>query len=883
MESKQYDHIEVETKWTNFWLDNKLFKTRINANKGKFSIALPPPNVTGELHMGHALGGTIQDALIRYQRMLGKDVLWQIGTDHAGIGTQLVVEKFLKKTENKSKYDLGRENFIKRVQAWKEEYGNKIIEQMKLLGFSPDYERVRYTMDDAYASSVKQAFIQYYNDGLIYRGNRITNWCPKCLTSLSDLEISKEKNKKKLYKIRYRIKDSQDYLTVATTRPETMFGDQAVAINPEDTRYSHLIDRSIKLIIPFTDKEIPLILDTSVKTDFGTGALKVTPAHDANDYEIAIRHNLARVIIMDKNGLLKADHPIPIWLHGLDRFKARELIVERLGEELVGIDEYEQEKELHDRCNTEIEPYLSDQWYLSMKKLAKLALEAESNGRTQFIPERYSLIFSNWLNNIQDWCISRQIWWGHQIPIYYYEENGLSKHYAAETARDPSHRQDQDVLDTWFSSALWPFVTMLDEKEIFENFYPTNVLATAREIINLWVSRMIYSSEYFYDKEPFGKILIHPVVQTPDGKRMSKSKGNAIDPLELIQKYGADASRMWYASVGIYGAQDVKFPGKFDKKEGWSSDQFEQYRKFANKLFNATRYLTLQLNEDKDFRTDHNINIAKCNNADKWILSKFTKTLAQIKNAYNNYDLATAQKVIYEFLWYDFCDWYIELSKINQSTEQNKILFYVLESSLRALHPIMPFITEELWQTLNNNMSTNKSICFAEFPEANLELLDKSDASLELELLIKIVSALRQLRQSLNIPWSKAIKAYVQSTNNTQIKVIQNNIDIICKIAKLDSIEFGEEQIAKPLNITIVEELNLIVPLQGLIDIDKLKTSLEKKLNKLDQDISILSSRLESANFIANADPNKISDAQNTLSQIIKERKLYSAELECLK
>lgn len=917
LENKQYSHQEVEAKWTKQWIADEIFKVQINDHRGKFSIALPPPNVTGELHMGHALGGTIQDILIRYNRMSGKDVLWQIGTDHAGIGTQIVVEKNLRKTENKRKEDLGREKFIERVKAWKEEYGNKIIEQMKLLGFSPDYSRIRYTMDDHYAEAVKKAFIKYFNDGIIYRGNRITNWCPHCLTSLSDLEIAKEQAKKKLYSIKYKIsgfanaspdKQGCRFVTVATTRPETMFGDVAVAVNPNDKRFSGLIQEinespgSIKVCIPFVNKEIPIILDEHVKLDFGTGALKVTPAHDANDNEIATRHDLPQVIILDKQAKMSVCAEVPDWLHGLDRLKARDLVVEKLIdlEQLGEVSEYVQEKDLHDRCNTEIEPYLSDQWYVSMKQLAKLALDAESSGRSKFIPERYSSVYKNWLENIHDWCISRQIWWGHRIPVYYYEENGELKYYAAEKPKDLNHKQDEDVLDTWFSSALWPFETLKDDQKIYDNFYPTDVLATAREIINLWVSRMIYSSEYFEGKEPFKDILIHPVVQTPDGKRMSKSKGNAIDPLEMVSKYGADASRMWYASVGVYGQQDVRFPGRKDPKEAWVSDQFEQYRKFANKLFNATKYVMMQLPEGfKPLPLDLSQFVA----VDRWIIYKFSECLRLIENSFANYHLEKVQEALYEFLWFDFCDWYIEFTKVgigNKETQQ-QILFTVLEQSLRTLHPIMPFITEELWQTLRAKYDYSgikdqmidsaiepryqSSIAFARYPSyLGLPNLVSENSINTVQLLL---SQLRNIRQTLNIAWSQDIDIYligdgiVSGISENSLLSIQDNQQYIKTLAKVNQIYYQEYNGASKSYKIQHADLQIQIPISD-DNAAKLVEKYKKNIEKVTKDIRILESKLQSDGFISNASLDKIDEAKQSLDDFKKQISLYQSELATL-
>ena len=921
-----YNHAELEEKWSKEWLNKDLYKVQVDKTKESFCIALPPPNVTGELHMGHALSGTIQDVILRFQRMQGKNVHWQIGTDHAGIGTQLVVEKDLKTKENKTKYDLGRDAFINRVKAWKDEYGVKIFDQMKLMGFSPDYSRGRYTMDDHYAHAVKESFIKYFNAGLLYRGKRIVNWCPKCLTSLSDLEIDKEECKKKLYEINYFFVDSDKYITVATTRPETMFGDVAVAINPNDERYTELAAKvkanpgSVKLKIPLSGKEIPLILDEHVKTDFGTGALKVTPAHDANDYEIGQRHKLDKVVIFDETACLLAIDEVPslitvieeigeekiakeISLHGTDRYKARAAILKCPYLSLKKTSEYDQEKDLHDRCGTEIEPYLSDQWYVNMKSLAELALKAEAEKRVQFKPERYNQIYRTWLDGIQDWCVSRQIWWGHQIPVFYYEVTSLEKencfekngkffkYYAAHAPKDPSHLQDEDVLDTWFSSALWPFETLKfdestqkEDMDFYNHFYPTNILATAREIINLWVSRMIFSSEYFEKKEPFKDILIHPVVQTPDGKRMSKSKGNAIDPIDMIHKYGADASRMWYASVGVFGNQDVRFPGRRDKVEGWVSDTFEQYKKFANKLYNAAKFVSMQLGDDFVVEDINSIDKNQFNSFDKWILTKFQGVLEKENNAYNEYDLATAQKEIYDFLWFNFCDWYIEFTKHAEVTNtQKQILFYILESSLRVLQPIMPFITEEIWQAYNvkYNFSAVENLLFAEFPKANSALAFDVDDNSKVDFLISLIGNLRNTRQSLGISWQDQIDVFFSTDDELQKTTILNNIDLLKKIIKANEVKESKLE-PKPSSINLLSRTKIVVPLQGIVDLDKLKTTLKSKLEKLDLQIQGLEKRLSSDNFINNASKETIDETKAQLDAHLEQKQVFESELSCL-
>ena len=866
-----YDFTETEEKWLAVWLDKKIFQVNKDLNNGRkvFSIALPPPNVTGELHMGHALGGTIQDVLIRYHRMRGYDVHWQIGSDHAGIGTQLVVEKKLKSEEKLRKEDLGREAFLERIQAWKEQSGNQILEQMKRLGFSPDYDRTRYTMDAQYQEAVLAAFKKYHAEGYIYKGKRLTNWCPKCLTSLSDLEIEESAKTKKLYEIKYKLEKPYgelQELIVATTRPETMFGDTAVAINPNDERYLSLINEikskpnSVTVLIPFINKAIPVILDEQVKLDFGTGALKVTPAHDFNDNLIGKRHGLAELNIFNDKAELLAIPEVPTEFQGLDRYKARTAVEEALAlnEALVKITEYTGTESLHDRCNTEIEPALSDQWYLSMKQLAEMALnrvtkdpdkKLPDSKRTDFIPERYEEPFKAWLENIQDWCISRQIWWGHQIPI----------------------EGETDVLDTWFSSALWPFISMADDEAVLKKYYPTTVLATAREIINLWVTRMIFSSEFFRQEKAFSKVLIHPVVQTPDGKRMSKSKGNAIDPLLLVRNYGADASRMWYAQVGVFSSQDVRFPGKsFPSKEDpkvkdWECEVMEKYKRFANKLYNSAKFTCMNLVEDPSYKSTGKfkvkpiteLNFNEMTFADRWVLYELEHILSTVSIYFTKYDIGAAQELIFDFTWNHFCDWYIEFSKIQDNLEtKNQVLFYVLASAVRALQPFMPFVTEEIWQSLmqivdfseveageNAEIDENAGIgdceqsqseyftdeykakpyvAFAKFPEdqkGQITFLgaafaetkgigvaqEKANVTWAMKLATEIISKIRNTRQSLNISWSDEIKLFISNPSEADISTLIEISPYIKRIAKCSDIFMDKPVPEKPLSSFIIK------------------------------------------------------------------------------
>jgi valyl-tRNA synthetase len=968
-----YDFTETEEKWLAVWLDKKIFQVNKDLNNGRkvFSIALPPPNVTGELHMGHALGGTIQDVLIRYHRMCGYDVHWQIGSDHAGIGTQLVVEKKLKNEEKLRKEDLGREAFLERIQAWKEQSGNQILEQMKRLGFSPDYDRTRYTMDAKYQEAVLTAFKKYHAEGYIYKGKRLTNWCPKCLTSLSDLEIEESAKTKKLYEIKYKVEKAYgelQELIVATTRPETMFGDTAVAINPNDERYFSLINEikskpnSVKVLIPFINKAIPVILDEQVKLDFGTGALKVTPAHDFNDNLIGKRHGLVELNIFNDKAELLAISEVPAEFQGLDRYKARTAVEEALAlsEALVKVTEYAGTESLHDRCNTEIEPALSDQWYLSMKQLAEMALnrvtkdpdkKLSDSKRTDFVPERYEEPFKAWLENIQDWCISRQIWWGHQIPI----------------------EGESDVLDTWFSSALWPFISMADDEAVLKKYYPTTVLATAREIINLWVTRMIFSSEFFRQEKAFSKVLIHPVVQTPDGKRMSKSKGNAIDPLLLVKNYGADASRMWYAQVGVFSSQDVRFPGKsFPSKEDpkvkdWECEVMEKYKRFANKLYNSAKFTCMNLVEDPSYKSTGKfkvkpitkLNFNEMTFADRWILYELEEVLSKVADAFARYDIGAAQEKIFEFTWTRFCDWYIEFSKIQDNLEtKNQVLFYVLASAVRALQPFMPFVTEEIWQSLvqvvdfseleNGEKAENDEnseiedseqsqseyfteeykikpyVAFTQFPEskqitsfrrefAKMQRIgafqDKVNITWSMKLATEIIQRIRNTRQSLNISWSDEIKLFISNFSEADIDTLIEISPYIKKIAKCSDIFMDKPVPEKPLSSFIIksessasknvgirdhegdenveigdceqsQEIFFHIPLQGLVDIDKLKTNLEDKLSKLNKSKQQIETRL--AAMLNKAPEERIQEAKGDLEKLNLEEKIYLEELNSL-
>lgn len=909
--SKNYNPKEVEEKWLNKWLNEKHFASKSDTKnkENNFSIVLPPPNVTGSLHMGHAFGNTIQDVLIRYNKMNGKNVLWQAGTDHAGIGTQIVVEKELSKTEKKRKEDIGREEFLKRIWAWKEKHGNQIIDQMQKLGCAVDYDRLVFTMDENYTKAIRKVFTDLYNKKLIYKGKRIVNWCPKCTTSLSDLEVEVEEGKGKLYHILYPfdISDiSKGGITVATSRPETLFGDVAVCVNPDDGRYKKLIGK--KVFLPLINKQIPVIGDSAIEMDFGTGCLKVTPAHDSVDYEIYQRSKESKgdspegfnkaenfIQIMSPKGTVQDNDNlgIPSDINGLERFKAREITVQKLEELglLKQVIDYNQPQSKHDRCGTVIEPYLSDQWYVKMKSLAEkaIAVAEGSNSQLQFIPNRYQDHYLNWLKNIKDWCISRQLWWGHQIPVWY--KNDSDEIYVGEEPPEDieNYTQDKDVLDTWFSSALWPFVTLgwPEKTEYLKSFYPTSVLATAREIINLWVSRMVFMGLEFIGEIPFKNVLIHPVIQTPDGKRMSKSKGNAIDPLEMIEKYGADANRFWYFSVGVTGNQDVRFPGR-KGKDGWESETLEQYRRFANKLWNASRFVIQNLDPSKTYLTELDIkDLKSLTIADKWILHKYTELISLLEKRFDEYKFFEIAEGIYKFTWDQYCDWYIEIAKKqmdNESTKEQtqKILFYILEGIIRALHPIMPFITEEIWNTLPVKERNTESILRTPYPKPD-KLFLNDEISKSFTHAIETTREIRNLRQVAGIPWTKEIEARLFTQNSFEKIAMKNSIEYISTLTKSNVILVEEYKPVKPSTGSLLSDTRILIPLSGLIDLENMLSSLNKKKDKQIKEKETHELKLKNTDFIKNAPQDKIDEVKNRILEFENQIKVINEQIELLR
>lgn len=740
---KVYDPASVEKKWYEFWEKNRYFHAEPEPGKKPFSIVIPPPNITGKLHMGHALDNTLQDILIRWHRMMGDNTLWMPGYDHAGLATQIKVEEVLKKEEGKTRFDLGREEFVKRVWAWKEEYGDRIINQLKCLGISCDWERKRFTMDEGCSRAVRETFVSLFEKGLIYKGTRITNWCVNCHTALSDIEVEHEDTPGHLWYVRYPVVGEEDtYLTIATTRPETIPGDTAVAVNPEDERYAKLIGKTLRL--PILNREIPVIADSYVDTKFGTGAVKITPSHDPNDYEMGLRHNLPEIVVIGKDGIMTEEAgPFA----GLERYECRKQIVARLKEEgyLVKIEEHSHAVGHCQRCHNIVEPLVSTQWFVKMQPLVKAAVDCVTDGRTQFVPERFTKNYTGWMENIHDWCISRQIWWGHRIPVWYCDDCGEMSASRTDLEKCPkcgsTHiHQDEDALDTWFSSALWPFSTMgwPDNTELLKQFYPTSVLVTGYDIIFFWVARMLIMGMEFMKEIPFEKVFIHGLVRDSQGRKMSKSLGNGIDPLEVIEKYGADTLRFMLITGNTPG-NDMRFY--------W--ERVEGTRNFANKIWNASRFALMNMEGyDKDAE------LAPYTLADKWILSRLQDTVKDVTSLLERFELGEAGRAIYDFIWSEVCDWYIEIAKprlynkeaaAERATAQH-VLATVLVSAMKLLHPYMPFITEEIYQCLPHEA---ESIMISKWPVADESLVDP-EAERGMNAIMDSIKAIRNMRAEVN-------------------------------------------------------------------------------------------------------------------------------------
>ncbi|MBP2649589.1 MAG: Valyl-tRNA synthetase [Firmicutes bacterium] len=859
-----YDPQSEESKWYSFWEKQELFHAEVDKAKTPFSIVIPPPNVTGQLHMGHALDNTLQDILIRTKRMQGFDTLWMPGCDHAGIATQIKVEEVLAKENGLSRYDLGRDKFIEKVWDWKHQYGNRITNQLKRLGASCDWQRERFTMDEGCSQAVREVFVSLYEKGLIYQGNRITNWCTRCNTALSDIEVEHEDTQGNLYHVRYPVEDSDgQFLTVATTRPETILGDTAVAVNPDDDRYKNLVGKYLTL--PLVGRRLPIIADDYVDQAFGTGAVKVTPAHDPNDFEMGLRHQLPQIVVINNDGTMAADTGR---YAGMDRYECRKALVEELKEKgyLVKIEEHVHAVGHCQRCRTVVEPLVSKQWFVDMKPLAKPAIEAVESGRIKFVPERFTKIYLNWLDNIRDWCISRQIWWGHRIPAWYCDcgEVIVSKTDVTCCPKcGGSVRQDPDVLDTWFSSALWPFSTMGWPKDTAElkQFYPTSVLVTGYDIIFFWVARMIFMGLEFQQDIPFSHVFIHGLVRDSEGRKMSKSLGNGIDPLEVIEKYGADTLRFTLITGNTPG-NDMRFY--------W--ERVESSRNFANKIWNASRFVLMNL---EGF--DSNTIAKKFTLADRWILSRYAKTVAEVTANINAFELGEAARKLYEFIWNEYCDWYIETAKarlynkedsLNRSTAQY-VLCHVLRGTLELLHPFMPFITETIWQHLPHE---GESIVRATWPAEQPELVDES-AEAEMTILMETIKAIRNMRAEVNVPPGRKSEVILQ-VSDEWYSTFSANINYIKTLATSEA-EVGPIVADKPENAmtAVVSGVEIYLPLKGLIDVEKETARLKKELASLDKELNRIFGKLANAGFVAKA-PAEVIEKERAKEREYKEKQL---------
>ena len=854
-----YDPKETEAEIYKFWEDGNYFKADAKSDKPPYSMVIPPPNVTGVLHMGHALDETLQDILVRYHRMSGYETLWIPGTDHAGLATQNVVEKQLAK-EGLTRYDLGREKFVERTWEWTNEHKGAILDQMKRLGASFDRSRERFTFDKGCYDAVKEVFVKLYEKGLIYKGKYIVNWCPRCRSAISDVETEYATEQGHMWEISYPLKGESGAIIVATTRPETIFGDVAIAVHPEDHKYSELVGKTV--IIPLSGREIPIIADEYVDRNFGTGAVKITPAHDPNDFEVGQRHNLRPIWVIDGDGKMKACGEVPQELHGLDRYEAREKIVGMLSYNnfLLRTRDHEHNVGKCQRCGTTIEPMLSEQWFVKMEPLAKEAIAAVKDGRIKFVPERWEKNYLGWMENIRDWCISRQIWWGHQIPAYYHNETG--EMIVAKENPDPEHyTQDSDCLDTWFSSGLWPFSTMgfpNSETDDFKKFYPTTTLVTGFDIIFFWVARMITMGLEFTGKAPFSTVYIHGLIRDEKGQKMSKSKGNTIDPVKIIDKYGCDALRFTMTSLCTYGGQDIKM----------SEERFEYGRNFANKIWNASRFVLMNL----DGVDNNDIDFNKLTIADKWILDKLNKTAQEINENIKNYRIGETAHVLYDFFWNSYCDWYVEIAKIQLQDSELKantqrVLRYVLDMSLRMLHPIMPHITERVWQLIPKK-SEFSAIIIAKFPVYE-EKLDFPKEAREMELVFETIKSLRNVRQSFNI--STSLKMDIEIRATEEEKPVFKEIEAYIKrLAKVENITYADVNAPVPQKTAtaVVSASKIVLSLENLIDFNEEIKRQQKKLDKLTGEKKSLAGRINNPKFVANAPKELIQQTKDRIAEI---------------
>ena len=857
--AKQYDPKDVEDRIYKFWLDGKYFHAKCDPDKKPYTIVIPPPNITGQLHMGHALDNTLQDILIRYRRMQGYDALWLPGTDHASIATEAKIVEAMRK-EGITKEDIGREGFLKRAWEWKEKFGGRIIEQLKKMGSSCDWDRERFTMDEGCSKAVKEVFVNLYNKGLIYRGERIVNWCPHCLTSISDAEVEYEDQAGHFWHLRYPFKDGSGYLELATTRPETMLGDTAVAVNPNDERYKDIVGKT--LILPIVHREIPVIADDYVEMDFGTGCVKITPAHDPNDFEVGLRHNLEVIDTFTDDAHIK-----PEWgkYAGMDRMEARKAIVEDLEKEgaIVKIEDYSHNVGVCYRCHSSIEPKVSKQWFVKMEPLAKPAIDCVKNGEVKFVPERFDKTYYHWMENIKDWCISRQLWWGHRIPAWYCDECGevvVSKETPTVCPKCGCNHltQDPDTLDTWFSSALWPFSTLgwPDKTPELAHYFPTSTLVTGYDIIFFWVARMIFSSVENMHERPFDTVFIHGIVRDAQGRKMSKSLGNGIDPLIVIDEYGADALRFTLATGNSPG-NDMRFS---DEKVGAS-------RNFANKLWNAARFILMNLGEDE--KAPHIPDELALE--DKWILSLFNKLTKEVTVNLDKFELGIAVQKLYDFIWDVFCDWYIEISKIRLNSGDEKaaqsardMLVYIMSNTLKLLHPFMPFITEEIWQTLPHE---GESIMISEWPVYKDEY-DFSVEEQEMDRIMEAVRAIRNRRAEMNVPPSKKAKYYIATAHKD---TFEKAGIFMQRLASCSEAEIGDSFEIDDAVCIVTTDAKIYIPLGELVDFEKEIARLNKEKEKVLKDLEFIDKKLNNENFVAKA-PKAVVDGQREAAQKLRDK-----------
>jgi len=864
----KYDPQSIETGRYEWWLQGKFFEAQPESGKEPYSIVIPPPNVTGKLHLGHAWDTTLQDILIRMKRMQGYDALWLPGMDHAGIATQAKVEAKLRE-DNITRYDLGREKFLEKTWEWKEEYAGHIRAQWAKLGLGLDYSRERFTLDKGLSEAVKTVFVQLYEKGLIYRGERIINWDPAAKTALSDIEVIYQDVQGAFYHMKYPLADGSGYVEVATTRPETMLGDSGVAVHPKDERYQHLIGKTV--ILPIVGREIPIVADDYVDMEFGTGVVKMTPAHDPNDFEVGNRHNLERILVMNEDGTM---NELAGKYNGMDRFECRKQIVKDLQEAgvLIQIEEHMHSVGHSERTGAVVEPYLSAQWFVKMQPLADASLELQKDeeGKVQFVPSRFENTYSRWMENIRDWCISRQLWWGHQIPAWYHNETG-EIYVGKEAPADAENwTQDEDVLDTWFSSALWPFSTMgwPDEaNEEYQRYYPTSTLVTGYDIIFFWVSRMIFQGIEFTGQRPFKDVLIHGLVRDGEGRKMSKSLGNGVDPMDVIEKYGADSLR-YFLATGSSPGQDLRY----------TTEKVESVWNFANKIWNASRFALMNMDgmtyDEIDLTGEKSV-------ADKWILTRLNETIERVTSLAERYEFGEVGRELYNFIWDDFCSWYIEMAKLPLNGEDEaakkttrSILAYVLDQTMRLLHPLMPFITEEIWQHLPHE---GESITVAAWPTVRTDLHFAEEAD-NMKLLMDIIRSVRNIRAEVNTPMSKKVPLFISAKDAATVAILEANKSYLEKFCNPEPLTIGEGLEAPSQSMTaVVTGAELFLPLVGLINLEEEIARLEKELEKWAKEVKLVTGKLSNEKFVSkapealvNAEREKLADYEDKHAVVLK-------------